>query len=273
MIYTLGVSLSSIAPLCSLEVIALLEQSKFHTFESVYRVFPRDKPELISAFREMLDRTGKKAPTYHCPYGGEYDISLLDESARHRAVRLLINLFPEAEALGASILVVHASPSVIPADERHFRIAQVKRSLWEFLSVLQHRKIRMAVELLPRGCIGNTVAELFTVLEELPDEFGVCLDVNHMMANIDGLPEAVRQLGTRLYHLHVSDYDGIDERHWLPGDGKIDWWPFLVALRQNNYQGAFNYELRLTGPPKERIKKIESNYKNFILPLMRELAK
>jgi hypothetical protein len=36
------------------------------------------------------------------------------------------------------------------------------------------------------------------------------------------LAHTVRQLGDSLSTLHLSDYDGIDEKHELPGKGVLD---------------------------------------------------
>jgi sugar phosphate isomerase/epimerase len=53
-------------------------------------------------------------------------------------------------------------------------------------------------------------------------------------------------LGARLLTLHCSDNDGVDERHWLPGDqrGVVDWDAFFRGLAAVCYRGPFVYELR-----------------------------
>ncbi len=42
---------------------------------------------------------------------------------------------------------------------------------------------------------------------------------------------------------HVSDYDYIDERHWLPGEGDIPWYDLYNALLEIGYTGAWMYEI------------------------------
>jgi len=54
-----------------------------------------------------------------------------------------------------------------------------------------------------------------------------------------------RTLKEKLFTLHISDYDGVDERHWLPGQGVIDWRAFVAALKDINYTGPFNYEIKI----------------------------
>lgn len=43
--------------------------------------------------------------------------------------------------------------------------------------------------------------------------------------------------------VHISDYDYVDERHWLPGEGKINWSDMMDALDDVGYTGTFLYEL------------------------------
>jgi len=61
--------------------------------------------------------------------------------------------------------------------------------------------------------------------------------------------------------LHLSDYDGIDEKHWMPGEGVIDWQAFMLALQEIDYTGPFNYEAKPHGDtPAEKIRDLEANF-------------
>jgi sugar phosphate isomerase/epimerase len=76
------------------------------------------------------------------------------------------------------------------------------------------------------------------------------------------LPQIVRALGDRLVTLHLSDYDGVDEKHELPGRGVVDWKEFMQALRDIDYSGPFNYESKADGNnPAERVASFEENFK------------
>ena len=44
--------------------------------------------------------------------------------------------------------------------------------------------------------------------------------------------------------LHISDYDYVDERHDLPGNGVNDWQKLLPMLRDGGYKGPALYEIR-----------------------------
>ena len=71
---------------------------------------------------------------------------------------------------------------------------------------------------------------------------GFLPDTSH--ANLKGdLVEIVRVLGQRLWSVHLSDNDGIDQRHWLPLRGAIDWRALLAVLDEIAHAGPLFYEL------------------------------
>ena len=71
---------------------------------------------------------------------------------------------------------------------------------------------------------------------------GICLDVNHSNLKED-LPSVVRIIRRRLASLHISDNDGKSEKHWLPGQGVIDFPGLFNALRNINFAGDFVLEV------------------------------
>jgi sugar phosphate isomerase/epimerase len=58
----------------------------------------------------------------------------------------------------------------------------------------------------------------------------------------------INDVGNTIVTTHISDYDFKDERHWLPGEGKIDWQKLLGALKNIGYSGVWLYEMDLTPP-------------------------
>ncbi|MQY78678.1 MAG: hypothetical protein GH151_05700 [Bacteroidetes bacterium] len=70
------------------------------------------------------------------------------------------------------------------------------------------------------------------------------------------------KVGNLIVTVHMSDYDGIDERHWLPGDGIINWTNVISELVKNEYQGPFMFETSRRNPAllttNEPVKKLNS---------------
>lgn len=261
----LGVSLHSVVMPLTAEHENLLQGTAIRTAEVLpARFFGNENPQEAKAILgRMLAKADVKVATVHCPFGGNLDISILDDSVRETGLGTLNESIALAEDLGAPMVVVHASAEPIADSERPKRVARSRESLASVADRCRKAGIRVAVELLPRTCLGNTVDELLELLNGLPEEtFGVCLDVNHLMDRYTELPDTVRRLGDRLFTLHLSDYDGVDEKHWMPGEGVIDWRGFMLALQQLGYTGPFNYEAKPHGDtPAEKIRDLEANFR------------
>jgi len=260
----LGISVVSVTPVLGEDDIELLCQSSIETFELHPAVFSEGGEPLKAKFKSSLAAAGKRAVSYHIPHGWEYDISMGEESERLAAVVEVRRFLTEARSFGCSMVVLHCSFEPIPERERKRRMIQLRTSLLELAQDLSDCDLSMALELLPRSCMGNTVMELLHILENMPACYGICLDVNHFMDQYRAIPESILLLGARIFALHISDYDGIDEKHWLPGDGIIQWPEVIRALRKVGYHRSFNYEVT---PPAATtdgaIKRIEQNYREL----------
>lgn len=267
----LGISITSVSTQVTEEIIELLGKSSIRTFETTHDIFRSPEgAELKKQFVAMLRETGKSAPTYHIPYGAQYDPSQPDGPDREQTYETVTTLLDEAVELGARRVIMHGSWEPVRQETRSEQKRAARRFLEKLEPELVKRGLQIAVEILPRSCLGNRASELLEILDGLdPKVFGVCLDVNHLMDRYAGLPDEVRLIGEKLISLHISDYDGVDERHWLPGTngGVIDWRKFIAALQEVRYAGVFNYEIRiknLPGSPAGRIAAIEENWKkNF----------
>jgi sugar phosphate isomerase/epimerase len=204
----------------------------------------------------------------HLPYGSKLDLSQTDAALRAAALAQTEANLRAAAAFGARLMVVHPSAEPITDEERTARIDASRRSLAGLTATARTLGVRLAVECLPRSCLGHTAAELLSVVDDVdPAVTGVCIDVNHLNLREPDIGAAVRSLGHRLFTLHCSENDGLDERHWLPGTpgGVIDWNAFLGALRDVRYPGPFLYELRtLDLDIPSTLRAIEDNYRGLL---------
>ena len=74
----------------------------------------------------------------------------------------------------------------------------------------------------------------------------VCFDTNHLLK--ENPVDFIHKIGKRIITTHVSDYDFINERHWLPGEGGLDWQAILHALKDVGYSGMWLYEIGFSCP-------------------------
>lgn len=213
-------------------------------------------------FKQLASRQGPKASSLHAQFGAEYDLSRLEIDRWQFAVNRAVETVEVATELDIPIIVFHASFEPVLPDERSRRIDQALKGLSLIGQKARLRGRRIAIEYLPRSCLGNNLAELNLLIDRLGDEtFGVCLDVNHLMAQHAELPQIVQLLGARLIATHLSDYDGVDEKHWLPGKGVLNWPGFMHTLREIDYKGPFTYECNLEGDSlADKLAKLRENY-------------
>ena len=99
----------------------------------------------------------------------------------------------------------------------------------------------MAVEALPRACLANAAVEA-RAMAQAAGNVPICFDVNHLLGETHG--EFLRNLASNVVTTHLSDYDGVDERHWLPGEGIVPWKEVARKLMDAGYRGPFLFELR-----------------------------
>ncbi len=258
----LGVSLHSVSTDPADAVLEAVECSDIATLEVMDRLVRDGTPGLQSRLAAFFARSRVRAATVHARFGPAYDLSSPDEPVRHSGLAAVHAALDLSLQLGASIVVVHASAEPIPPEERADRLQRAQAALQDVGARCAALGLQAAIELLPRSCLGNSVDELLTLLDGLPQEvFGVCLDTNHLMDRAPDLPRVPAALGDRLLTLHMSDYDGIDEQHQMPGQGVLDWQAFMHALREAGYSGPYNYECHIDGEaPSDRIAALERNW-------------
>jgi len=258
----LGVSLHCIGQPLDGPLLRCLQASEVATLE-LYPLLFGENPAVRTALRVAMVTTGIRAATVHARFGGGLDVSSLDDAIQAQGLGSWREAMDLAVEFDAGIVVVHPSAEPIADAEREARLARSVGALASLAENAREMGLRLAVELLPRTCLGHSVAELQRLLADLdPAVFGVCLDVNHLMDRPETVPDAVRALGSQLIALHLSDYDGIDEKHWPPGQGVVDWGAFMQALRDIDYAGPFNYEARFPGEtPAARFAALHENFR------------
>ena len=197
--------------------------------------------------KEMLDRVGLKVWSCHLPYGRckfrNYDISVLDDSLRREAVEQDLYMLELSKMFAPSRIVLHPSAEPVPDGERGQRLVNSRQSIGIIAEAVRKTGAILCVEELPRTCLGNTAAEMTYLIGDYPDVM-CTFDLNHLLG--DTHENFFNVLGNRIRHIHASDYDRINERHWLPytEGGVIDWAFIISSLRKIDYDGVFMFEVR-----------------------------
>ena len=192
--------------------------------------------------------TGVPVWSVHLPF---YPFRFLDPSSLDNEVR--INTFlahkygvDQAAEVGAKVVVVHPSGEPNPDETRAEQLQAAAEYLSKLAEYAAQYNIKVAVEDLPRSCLGNCSSEIKQLIAAHPN-LCVCFDTNHLL--VEKNSDFIRALGDKIVTLHVSDYDFMNERHWMPYEGKNDWVELVTLLEQVGYTGPFMYEVPFSIPP------------------------
>jgi sugar phosphate isomerase/epimerase len=173
------------------------------------------------------------------------DISSLDREVQRFSIQHLSELIKRGSEIGIRKFVVHPSGEPIDDTIREERLLTAQESLYTLADVAAKAGGMIAVENLPRTCLGKNASEMVR-LTEIDPRLGVCFDTNHLLG--EEAVSFIHRLGTKIVTTHVSDYDFVDERHWLPGEGRLNWVTLVQALRAIDYRGVWLYELGFDAP-------------------------
>jgi len=188
----------------------------------------------------MIHGNGLVINSVHLPFSGDVNIANLDPAKRAATMELDRSVMKAAAAHGTKIAVLHPSSEPISNADRPLAMQYSKENLRLLADYAEELGMIIAVEDLPRTCLGRNGAEMRELLSADP-RLRACFDTNHLLS--EPIADCVRAIGDKIVTLHVSDYDFIDERHLLPGELDIDWAEFMDLLDEIGYRGVFNYEV------------------------------
>ena len=199
-----------------------------------------DPAQTKAVFEEkvaLLKRFGIGIPSVHLPFGPTWELCVPDDVIRERAMKRYLELIDLCKLIAPKRFILHPGYPRVPQEERQERIENFRRNVKVLAAAAAPAKI--AVENMPQDCLGNTARELLSLVEGM-DELCLCCDMNHYYQ--ETTYDAIRLLGKRIETIHVNDFDGVKEKHWLPGDGILDWNRILGELEKLDYHGPFLYE-------------------------------
>lgn len=224
---------------------------------------------------ERVCTAGLRVWSIHLPFGGAVNPAEINEQRRAENVEWIRSLVDGTRELGVKIYVIHGSAEPVGDMERKQMLKAAAESLGELVSHMAPLGLTLALENLPRSCIGCTSAEIEFLLERVPG-LSLCFDTNHFtplrpdvrfrsfqrkfsslrrLLNPDPVEdgaEYARRFADRIVTLHISDYDGINECHWHPGQGVVDFYGIHQTLVEAGFSSPMIFE------PNERCRGVKT---------------
>lgn len=222
-----------------------------------------------AAVQNIANKHGIYMQSVHLALGDELDIS--NEPTKAYALDVLSRQIANAANADVKYAVLHASAEPIGDSQRGLRMSAAADSILRLCEVAAKCGITLCLEDLPRTCLCNDTAELEQLLS-LDSSLRVCFDVNHLLKCSHR--QFMQSFGGKIATTHISDYDFADDRHWVPGEGKIDWAELADLFEHYNYSGAFLFECdvdrmrdKSVKLPRTAYRKIHENITNRLNPL------
>ncbi|HEY63290.1 MAG TPA: sugar phosphate isomerase/epimerase [Caldilineae bacterium] len=208
--------------------------------------YRRDLDDQIDEIIALLDRLEMGVPNF-VPAQFRYPSILcsLNEAVRRDSVQYIKDEIDTALRLGAPSVSLCPGMTLYGEDvDKGW--AQLRKSIMELLDYTEGTDLLLLIEPAHRAesTLILTVDDGLRMVEEIGSErLGILLDTGHAHVNGEDLAEAVRKLAGVPLHIHIDDNHGDSDAHLIPGEGSIDFKPFVQALGEIDYQGFLSAEL------------------------------
>lgn len=220
------------------ERISLIREAGFEAtslwWESEDMPYPVKKEDMPRLVREA----GLLLENIHVPFNDSDALWSEDDSVRASVVNSHLTWLHDCALHQIPTMVMHLSDRQDSQVSRH----QGLKSLETLTRTAEELGVTIAVE--------NTRHNdrVRFILESISSpSLGFCFDSSHHRLTDLGDFNLLKDFGSRLAATHLSDNDGAEDRHWLPGHGTIDW-NTLTGVFPKSYSGCLTMEV---GPTEE----------------------
>lgn len=199
----------------------------------------------IKAYWLRLISSAKKAGvglwSAHLSFWGPFDIASTDKEKRTRALENQMEMMRFVrDNTDIKLFVIHPSWEPVAPEERFEQMQLSKKSLAALAEFADSFGATVAIECLPRSCLGNSIGEIAKLISA-DKRLKICFDTNHLLRDTN--EDFIKALGDRIATIHVSDYDRVDERHVMPYEGVNNWKQIFSLLLKSGYEGPILFEL------------------------------
>lgn len=208
---------------------------------TLIKMAPEERLKWIENIKNLTEVSGVEVWSVHLPYSRTLDVSVTDVQIRENMINECTSIIELCSRLQPKKFIIHPSAEPIEDLEREQRILNSIESLKILNETAQTFNARLTIECLPRTCLGNTSEELLRIVNAVGNNAEICFDSNHLLK--EKPEEFISEAGNLITTVHISDYDGLDEKHWLPGKGVINWTSIIRELTKQGYTGPFMFEV------------------------------
>lgn len=253
MSYTVGVSTACLYPMLTEQALLELCKSGIDTVEIFINAPCELEKRPLRELKSMLEHYGVKAVSMH-PFTCEIESMMFFTDYPRRfndGLDYYRKFFSAMEYLGSEIFVLHGNNKHNKCrDDVYFsRFLRFNEASAEYgVTVAQENVAR---------CSSGDIEFLKKMKGALGDKAKFVLDTKQAVRAGYDPYDMVRELGSNICHVHISDHDdGSDCK--LVGTGKLDCKKFIAAMEENSVSAAVILELYCSGF--KSVKELKENY-------------
>lgn len=202
-------------------------------------------PKLVNgvALLKLIENHGLAVPAIGTGQAwGEEGLSFTDPdpAVRQAAIARVESHVPFAAETGAVIILGLIRGLVKPGVAHDQAMEWLVAALQACCEAALVADVRLALEPINRyeTTLINNAAEGLALIEQVGAEnFGLLLDTFHMNIEEPSILDSIRQVGGRVFHVHVAD-----SNRWYPGGGHLDFASMFEALDKAGYKGYVSGE-------------------------------
>jgi sugar phosphate isomerase/epimerase len=176
-------------------------------------------------FVNTIKRYDIKLDNVHLPYDGTALLWGDDKYKRENQVFKIIKWLEECKQCGVETVVMHTEED----DGQDLKYGLGYDSFGKIIKEAENIKVKIAFE--------NTRVFNYTdfILKEfVADHVGFCYDSSHDFIDGQSCGGILEKWKDRLFAVHLSDTDGLKDRHWVPGRGRVAWPKIINTIKQTN---------------------------------------
>lgn len=199
-----------------------------------------DWKPLAQMLKSQLDGyTGRMG--IHGPFHG-VNISAFDSKIQQTIRDRMLQALEFVEFVGATHMVIHSPFNYFGnqflnfgrASKLQMQIDATHRTMNDVVAAASDLNCTIVIE----NIYDKNPAMLLALVNSFESDFvKMSLDIGHamIMHTTAGGPtpdQWVAAAGTKLGHIHIQDTDSMDDRHWPPGKGHINFYALFEALKK-----------------------------------------
>ncbi len=182
----------------------------------------------------LVREAGLYLENIHAPYEDSNNLWNPDSAIREKAIHDRFEWVEDCARYQIPILVMHGTKGPDFPGPARYGI----ESFGKIVKAAEVAGITVALENTQRvDCLDLLLTELDT------PALGLCYDTSHAWIGMRSQLTILNRWKHRLINLHLSDNDGRDDRHWLPGEGIINWVDLCQCLPDQIPSGCLMLEV------------------------------